>query len=58
LASSRLAASGKVSVDGLANTLDAGTLIAVVYPPLIRQATASSPLAPLPEASSVAARAR
>jgi hypothetical protein len=45
---------GKVSVDGLANTLDAGTVMAVVYPLVICQATTSSPIAPLPEASSVA----
>ena len=50
--SRRLAASGKLSVEGLANTLDAEVVIAVVYPP-VTWATTSSPAAPPPDASSV-----
>ena len=51
-ASRRLAASGKVSVEGLPNTPDAEVVIAVVYPP-VTWATTSSPGAPPPDASSV-----
>ena len=52
-ASRRLAASGKVSVDGLANTLDAEVVSTVVYPPSTMEATTSFPAAPPPDASSV-----
>jgi hypothetical protein len=52
-ASRRLAAAGKSSEGGLAKTLSAGTVTAVAYPPEIRKASTSSPIAPPPDPISV-----
>jgi hypothetical protein len=45
-----LAAAGKSSAAGFANTSAAGTVTADAYPPVIRNASTSWPTAPPPEA--------